>query len=97
MTLPVIPFYPHPAPAQAIHKSLSQSGFMQISDIGIEPTLLAEVYAVSRVFFTGDQQTKSRCGYRSAQENFGYQGLLEENLDPTAPADLLAPSEWAII
>lgn len=88
MTLPVIPFYPHPAPAQAIHKSLSQSGFMQISDIGIEPTLLAEVYAVSRVFFTGDQQTKSRCGYRSAQENFGYQGLLEENLDPTAPADI---------
>ena len=76
MTLPVIPFYPHPAPAQAIHKSLSQSGFMQISDIGIEPTLLAEVYAVSRVFFTGDQ------------ENFGYQGLLEENLDPTAPADI---------
>lgn len=37
---------------------------------------------------TGDQQTKSRCGYRSAQENFGYQGLLEENLDPTAPADI---------
>ena len=88
MSLPVIPFYSHPDPAQAIHDSLSGLGFMQISDIGIEPTLLAEVYAVSRVFFTGDQQTKSRCGYRSAQENFGYQGLLEENLDPTAPADI---------
>lgn len=88
MSIPVIPFYKHPEPAQAIHESLSQSGFMQISDIGIAPELLSAVYDASRAFFGGDKDTKARCRYRSAQENFGYQGLLEENLDPTAPADL---------
>lgn len=88
MSLPVIPFYSHAAPAQAIHDALSQSGFMQISDIGIDQTLLADVYEVSRAFFCGDPAIKTRCGYRSAQENFGYQGLLQENLDPTAAADL---------
>ena len=88
MSLPVIPFYSHPDPAQAIHDSLSGLGFMQISDIGIEPALLAKVFTMSREFFCGDKAVKARCRYQSAQENFGYQGLFEENLDPAAPADI---------
>ena len=84
MSLPVIPFYSHPDPAQAIHDSLSGLGFMQISDIGIDPALLSKVFAMSREFFCGDKAVKARCRYQSAQENFGYQGVLEENLDDPA-------------
>lgn len=50
--------------------------------------LLQRVYQASHDFFTGSAETKSACAYRSADENFGYQGLRQENLDPTAPADL---------
>ncbi|MEP0355996.1 MAG: 2OG-Fe(II) oxygenase family protein [Paraglaciecola sp.] len=88
MSIPVIQFNHDPNPGQAIHDSLSDLGFMQISDFGIDTELLKKVYDQSRAFFTGDENTKLRCQYRSATENFGYQGLKEENLDPTAPADL---------
>lgn len=88
MSIPVIQFNQHPNPGQAIHDCLHDLGFMQISDFGIDTELLKKVYDQSRAFFTGDKSTKLRCQYRSAKENFGYQGLREENLDPNAPADL---------
>lgn len=88
MSLPVIKFNQQVDSGRAIHDSLSNLGFMQISDFGIDNTLLTQVFSHSRAFFTSDKNTKKRCQYLSAQENFGYQGLLEENLDPSAPADL---------
>lgn len=88
MSIPVIEFNQHPNPGEAIHDSLSDLGFMQISDFGIDNALLKEVYDQSRAFFREDKATKLRCQYRSASENFGYQGLQQENLDPSAPADL---------
>ncbi|MEO0574546.1 MAG: 2OG-Fe(II) oxygenase family protein [Pseudomonadota bacterium] len=74
--------------ADAVDTALSSVGFMAIRNIGLEPGILDTVFGQSRTFFGGDAGTKQASAYRSAAENFGYQGMAEENLDPTAPADL---------
>ncbi|MEM8981935.1 MAG: 2OG-Fe(II) oxygenase family protein [Pseudomonadota bacterium] len=73
---------------KAVDHALSTSGFMAIRNIGIDADELRQVFADSREFFNTDTATKSHCAYRSADENFGYQGMAEESLDPSAPADL---------
>ena len=71
-----------------VELALSQIGFMSVTNLGIDKQLLDRVFAASRAFFSGDQDSKMACAYQSASENFGYQGLCEEHLDPTKPADL---------
>lgn len=88
MSLSIIDFSDNTDHAAAIDDSFTQLGFMQIKNYGIDTALLREVFRLSRDFFKSDDRVKRRCRYRSAEENFGYQGLLEENLDPTAPADV---------
>lgn len=88
MTLPLIDLASDPAPATNIHDALATHGFLQLANIGIAPAELDELFAASAAFFRAPAEVKRRCAYRSAAENFGYQGLLEENLDPGAPADL---------
>ncbi len=88
MTLPLIKLSDDPVSGSAIDAGLATFGFLQLADIGIEPSDLEEVFGASEAFFQGNSQAKRACLYRSAVENFGYQGLLEENLDPDAPADL---------
>ncbi len=88
MKLPLIDFAADPAPAAALHRSLSDVGFMQVKNIGLEQTLLAEVFAASAGFFAAAPDIKARSRYLSAAENFGYQGLFEENLDPSQAADV---------
>lgn len=88
MTLPVVPFSHNPHAGAEIDHSLSSLGFLQITDIGIDPDLIDAVFRASAAFFDSPEDTKRRSAYGSAQENFGYQGVMEENLDPQAPADL---------
>ncbi len=88
MSLPVIDFSGSAQPGKAIDHSLRGLGFMQLTHLGISEQLVLDVFAASRAFFTGPQAHKESCRYRSAEENFGYQGMLAENLDPNAPADL---------
>lgn len=71
-----------------VDTALSQIGFMSVTNLGIDPQLLNDVFAASRVFFGSDLSQKMQCAYVSASENFGYQGMCEEHLDPTKPADL---------
>ncbi len=71
-----------------IDKALSEIGFMSIINLGIDGRLLQQVFASSREFFTGDPAIKAASAYVSAAENFGYQGLCEEHLDPDKPADI---------
>ena len=61
---------------------------MSVTNLGIDPQLLDDVFSASRHFFASDLQKKLECAYLSAIENFGYQGLCTEHLDPTRPADL---------
>jgi len=71
-----------------VDSALSKIGFMSLTNLGIDAELLRRVFAASQAFFHGDLATKSAYAYRSASENFGYQGLCEEHLDPLQPADL---------
>jgi len=71
-----------------LDSALSEIGFMSISNLGISTELLDQVFAASRAFFKGDASVKAASAYASAAENFGYQGLCEEHLDPDKPADL---------
>jgi isopenicillin N synthase-like dioxygenase len=73
---------------RAIDQALAETGFMSVKNLSVDQRLLHEVYAASKAFFNGPDETKRRCAYLSASENFGYQGLAEENLNPQAPADL---------
>jgi len=68
--------------------ALSEIGFMSISNLGIDAQLLKQVFVASHEFFGADDSVKADCAYRSAAENFGYQGLCEEHLDPDKPADI---------
>ena len=88
MSLPLVAFSHNPDAGAQIDRSLAELGFLQITDIGIDPDLLHAVFDVSEAFFNGPDEVKRRSAYGSAQENFGYQGVMEENLDPKAPADL---------
>ena len=88
MKLPLIDFAADPDPAAAVHQSLSDVGFMQVKNIGLDQTLLADVFAASAAFFAAAPDFKARSRYISAAENFGYQGLCEENLDPEQAADV---------
>jgi isopenicillin N synthase-like dioxygenase len=71
-----------------VELALSKIGFMSVTNLGIDKQLLDSVFAASRTFFSSDASSKMACAYQSASENFGYQGLCEEHLDPTKPADL---------
>ena len=71
-----------------VDSALSKIGFMSVTNLGIDSQLLNDVFAASRSFFASELPVKMECAYVSASENFGYQGLCEEHLDPTKPADL---------
>lgn len=88
MSLPLIDFAACADPAAAVHESLSEVGFMQVKNIGLDQALLANVFAASAGFFAMPPEFKARSRYLSAAENFGYQGLFEENLDPEQAADV---------
>lgn len=74
--------------ANEVDEALSTIGFMAIRNLGIKDALIDEVFGASQAFFHADAGTKRRSAYMSAAENFGYQGIAQENLDPSAPADL---------
>ena len=71
-----------------VDKALSQIGFMSITNLGIDTQMLERVFAASRAFFSSNPSSKAACAYQSASENFGYQALCQEHLDPTKPADI---------
>lgn len=96
MKVPIIDFQQYdpeqiessPVLIDEVDMALSQIGFMSVTNLGIDAQILDRVFAASRAFFASDLSKKNECAYQSASENFGYQGLCEEHLDPTKPADL---------
>lgn len=74
--------------AEDVGTALSEIGFMSVTNLGIEAHLLNEMFTASKGFFSADPDKKLNSSYLSASENFGYQGLCKEHLDPTKPADL---------
>jgi isopenicillin N synthase-like dioxygenase len=88
MSLPLIDFAASADPSAAVHRRLSDLGFMQVKAIGLDQALVADVFAASADFFAAPPAVKLKSRYLSAAENFGYQGLCEENLDPAQAADV---------
>lgn len=74
--------------ARDIDAALKDVGFMALTNLGLSSEDREAIFSASRRFFASPREQKMRCAYRAASENFGYQGLLEESLDPTRPADL---------
>jgi len=88
MNIPTIDFSTSSNVGAELEHAFTQVGFLQLINVGISQALLSEAFQMSQRFFALSAEQKACFRYRSAEENFGYQGLLEENLDPTAPADL---------
>jgi len=96
MKLPIIDFadYNEAEPetirmiARDMERALTTLGFMSISNLDVTREQLAEIFTLSEAFFNQSKEIKQKSLYRSAEENFGYQGLGVEYLDPTKPADV---------
>lgn len=74
--------------AGEVSDALADSGFMKIVNLGIPTDDIAHAFELSRWFFSRAEDEKLQSKYTSAEENFGYQGLAVEHLDPSQPADL---------
>lgn len=74
--------------AAEVADALTGSGFMKIRNLGIAQDEIDHAFELSRWFFSEPEDVKLASRYTSADENFGYQGLGIEHLDPAKPADL---------
>lgn len=91
MTLPDIDFDHANTIGAELDRHFSDLGFASLQNLNIKPERLEQVFAASEQFFLAStEEAFQRCRYASAEENFGYQGLMEENLDPDRPADVKA-------
>ncbi|MEM0909472.1 MAG: 2OG-Fe(II) oxygenase family protein [Pseudomonadota bacterium] len=91
MYIPIIDFSPGRPKKTLINevsKALHETGFMALRNAGVQLSTIKAAFAASRAFFEQDEQFKRRFLYRNAQENFGYQGLAMESLNPGLPGDL---------
>ena len=71
-----------------IDRALRDCGFLSVTGLGLESSAIDDIFQASARFFSQDASLKARCSYGSAEENFGYQALGAESLDPARPADL---------
>lgn len=72
----------------AVQRALTESGFMYVRGHGINPTFISAAFAAARRFFELPRATKGVFGYGSVADNFGFQGVGVESLDPAAMPDL---------
>ncbi len=91
MHIPEIDFHadrPFALLTKEVASALGETGFMTVRNLGIPDTEVDGMFQVSRNFFMRDTAFKRRFLYRDPAENFGFQGLGMESLDPRCPPDL---------
>ncbi len=71
-----------------LDRAFREVGFLAVRNIGIDAVLRERCFETAREFFALPGVNKARCAYGAAADNFGYQGLRTESLDPRRPADL---------
>ena len=76
------------ATAEAIRKACTEVGFFYVTGHGVDPNLLAEIFAVTETFFALPQEKKDAISLLNSAKMRGYTGLLEENTDPDNDGDL---------
>jgi len=74
--------------AGEVSSALTQSGFMKIKNLGITESQINKAFELSHWFFTQPESKKAQSAWGNATENFGFQGVGVEHLDPGKPADL---------
>lgn len=74
--------------AKKMEATLTNKGFMSVSNLDITPEQVSSIFATSRAFFSQTETLKNKSKYGLASENFGYQGLGAEYLDPKQNFDL---------
>ena len=72
-------------PAQ-LDRALREDGFVQLTCPAFDWSLVNTVFDEAAWFFDQDVAFKRTFAYRSAAENFGYQGFGDEALDPSSGA-----------
>ncbi|MEM9621393.1 MAG: 2OG-Fe(II) oxygenase family protein [Pseudomonadota bacterium] len=96
MSVPLVDFGPynehkHEANTQlayALDDALTSSGFVAVTNIGIDPLLRAQTFANASEFFAQPSAVKKQFAYTDPEANFGYQPPLSETLEPGRPADI---------
>ena len=92
IVVPVIDFtgFDNPDPeirkkvALEICEAMSEVGFMSLTNLPIDQALIDTTFETAETFFAKPAETKNQSGYHSAAENFGYQGIGLESLDPAS-------------
>jgi isopenicillin N synthase-like dioxygenase len=62
-------------------------GFFYVTGHGVPPDMLAEMFAAASVFFAQPRAAKLAHSIKRSDNNVGYVGLDDEQLDPTGGAD----------
>ena len=76
MQIPTISFASRDATRLAnLEAALADTGFMLLSDTGIEVAQISAVFEASRSFFQCSDEFKQRFRYHGATDNFGYQSV----------------------
>ncbi len=70
--------------ALEICAAMTDVGFMSLTNLPIDQTLIATTFQTAANFFAQPDEIKNQSGYHSAAENFGYQGIGLESLDPAS-------------
>jgi isopenicillin N synthase-like dioxygenase len=74
--------------ASDMDRALKEVGFMALANSGVEDAAVASMFVTAGEFFSQSELDKQRSAYGSAEENFGYQRVGQEKLDPSKPPDL---------
>ena len=76
----------HSTMPDQLDRALREDGFVQLSCPAFDWSLANTVFDEAAWFFDQDLAFKQAFAYRSAAENFGYQGFGDEALDPSSGA-----------
>lgn len=74
--------------AAQVAQALESSGFMKVKNVGLAQEDIDGMFELSEKFFSASSEIKTKSAYNSAGENFGYQRVGIEHLDPSQPFDI---------
>lgn len=75
------------AVAQQLGQAAREVGFFYVTGHGVSPDMLAKVFAAANTYFAQPLATKLAHSIKRSDNDVGYVGLDDEQLDPTGDAD----------
>ena len=82
----------HSSMPEQLDRALREDGFVQLTCPAFDWSLVNTVFDEAAWFFDQDLAFKQAFAYRSAAENYGYQGFGDEALDPSSCLLYTSPS-----